>query len=255
MTRMDCGEVRDLLQPYEDGELPAGERTALAQHLAGCPQCKAALGDLQALRQRVRAAGTYAMPAGLDSRVRTTIGIESGQQAQPWGWRRYAAVAATHAVALLVGGALAYGLLLRSNERSFAARDIVSAHVRSLMMEPIVQVASADTHTVKPWFAGKVPFAPDVKDLGPEGFPLLGGRVDFVLERPAAAIVYGRRKHRINLFMLPAEQIAGDTAIASSHHGYNIIAWARAGFRYFAVSDLNAAELQTFATAQQMAQR
>ena len=177
MTRMDCSEFRDLLEPYDDGELPATERAAIAEHLKGCRACSAALADLQALRNRIRTAGTFAMPAGLEARIQSALGLES-RRPRPFGWRGITALAASHAAVALLGGVLAYAMLVRSDARLTTTRDIVAAHQRSLIADQLVHLASAETHTVKPWFTGKVPFAPEVLDLSAQGFPLLGGRTD-----------------------------------------------------------------------------
>jgi anti-sigma factor RsiW len=163
MTRMDCGEVRDLLHSYADDELPAEERQAVAQHLQSCRECGAALAELQALRQRIKTAGTFAMPVGFDQRLKSVIGIEDRQDASTW--RRFSAMAASHVAAVALGALLAYGALSRIETRAGISREIVTAHVRSLLTEPMIQIATADTHTVKPWFMGKITYAPEVVDL------------------------------------------------------------------------------------------
>ena len=248
MTRMDCREVRDLLPAFDDDELPAIERGAIAQHLQGCPECSDALAELRALRSRIRTSGTFAPPAGLQARVRSAIGIAHRDQ-KPAGWKRYAVMAASHAIVAGLAALLAYAALSRSDARTATTREVVAAHVRSVLADQLVQVASADTHTVRPWFTGRVPFAPDVVDLGASGFPLLGGRLDYVLDRPAAAIVYGRRKHRINVFVLPEQHAPNAGEFTAVLNGYNVAAWHHGGFAYFATSDLNATELQEFAQA------
>ncbi len=249
MIRMDCGEVRELLQAYEDGELPADERAAIAGHLEGCPDCRSASAELQKLRRRLRAAGTFAVPPSLEARVRAALGAES-QVRETIGWKHMATMAASHLATAVIGAGLAYALISKAEVGPATTRDVVTAHVRSLLGDQLLQVASADTHTVRPWFAGKVPFAPGVADLSKQDFPMLGGRLDYLLDRPVAAVVYGRRKHRINVFILPADQVpamAGD--INGARNGYNVVGWRQAGFAYFAVSDLNPAELQELATA------
>ena len=125
-------------------------------------------------------------------------------------------------------------------------RDVLSAHVRSLLQETPVQIAASDTHVVKPWFTGRVDFAPDVKDLTSDGFPLVGGRLDYVAGRRAGALVYKRRLHTINVFMWPAkngEDVAPEVVTLS---GYNLLRWSRRGLSLWAISDLNAAELREF---------
>lgn len=246
MTRMDCGEVRDLLHVYLDDELPADEHRAMDEHLRQCTECAAALADLKALRQRIRGAGTYMPPAGLEQRLRAAIGLEPPLFTRPT-WRRAMLLAASHIAALVLGGLIATGLLLRSDTRNEVTRDVLQAHIRALIADQLVQIASNETHEVKPWFLGKIPFAPTVRNIDAQGFPLLGGRVDYVLDRPAAAIVYGRRKHRINLFILPEDQAFGSPSFTLTRNGFNMVAWRSGGFAYYAASDLNAKELQAFA--------
>ncbi len=123
-------------------------------------------------------------------------------------------------------------------------QEIITAHIRSLLQDGPIQVASSDSHTVKPWFAGRVDFAPEVKDLTAEGFPLMGGRLDYVHGRRVGGLVYKRRLHTINVFMWRAP--GGDDAApsATTRNGYNFLTWTKAGVIYWAVSDLDGAELK-----------
>jgi anti-sigma factor RsiW len=133
-----------------------------------------------------------------------------------------------------------------SYSRAFNARELVSAHVRSLMADNLVQVTSSDTHTVRPWFAGKIDFAPDVTDFAREGFPLIGGRVDYVGGAKAAVLVYGHNQHVINVFVSPAQAMDIGSVQQSRKNGYTIVAWRKGDLRYRAISDLNASELADF---------
>jgi anti-sigma factor RsiW len=123
--------------------------------------------------------------------------------------------------------------------------------VRSLLDERALGVTSNDQHTVRPWFAGKLDFSPSVANLEPEGFPLLGARVDYVANRYLAALEYGRRKHKITVFVAPSDGGRFDTSRRTSRNGYNIIEWTSGDLNYRAVSDLNDQELQDFATLMQ----
>lgn len=248
MTRMDCGEVRELLQPYDDDELPAAERDSVARHLEGCAECAAALRDLQALRSRIRAAGSFPVPPGLEVRLKAAIGASRAEPPQR-SLRGHVAIAASYLAAAVLGAVLAYLVLTNADARTALAREVATAHARSLLTGRPTDVASADTHTVKPWFAGKLPFAPEVADLARRGFPLSGARVDYLLDQPTAALVYERRQHRITLFIVPDRHLAGAGSFQAVRNGYNIAAWSEAGFAYLAASDLNAAELAEFAVA------
>jgi anti-sigma factor RsiW len=121
--------------------------------------------------------------------------------------------------------------------------DLVGSHVRSLEADHLMDVASTDQHTVKPWFAGKLEFSPPVIDLSGEGFPLIGGRLDFLDQKKVAALIYRRNKHVINLFIWPGQT----TPEVDAQQGFNLIRFECRGMTCWAVSDLNAGELQQFA--------
>ena len=138
---------------------------------------------------------------------------------------------------------MTYGVTTWSGAHTRLDGDIVSAHVRSLLQESPIQIASSDSHTVKPWFNGRIDFAPDFKDLAAEGFPLLGGRLDYIGERRVGAIVYRRRLHVVNVFMWPAPTAEAKPPRMETAKGYNLLSWSRNGVTYWAVSDLNSGEL------------
>ncbi|HWD21423.1 MAG TPA: hypothetical protein VHB20_19310 [Verrucomicrobiae bacterium] len=137
----------------------------------------------------------------------------------------------------------------RPSAQQQLARELVSGHVRSLQAGHELDVASTDQHTVKPWFEGKLDFAPPVKDLAAQGYPLMGGRLDYLTDRPVAALVFQRHKHVINLFVWPGDARDSAPAAGPAFHGYNLAHWAAGGMTFWAVSDLNEKELMDFARA------
>lgn len=154
-----------------------------------------------------------------------------------------------------MGAAFAFGLILSlavvffhaaSSDDDRVLQEVVAAHVRSLMVAHLEDVASTDQHTVKPWFSGKLDFSPPVHDLAIEGFPLAGGRLDYLNQHPVAALVYRRQLHTINLFVWPTDSTSQHEIKLMSRQGFNITAWTDSGMQYWAVSDLNAAGLKTF---------
>src|SRR5207253_10074031 len=160
----------------------------------------------------------------------------------PWNWLGLAA-------AIVFAAILVFNVvprLQRPGADQFLARQLIASHVRSLIANHLTDVASSDQHTVKPWLDAKLDFAPAVVDLSEKGFPLVGGRLDYLDNRPVAALIYQRRKHFINLFVWPAEAGAAGTIKAMSRQGYQLLHWADSGFNYWAVSDVNAIDLQTF---------
>jgi len=241
-----CDDLQSLLHGYIDGELDLVRHLDFEQHLAGCPDCARACQRLHVLRSAVRDSGShFAPPPGLRRRLETALRDLDGSppRRRPWGWLALAAAAAMVLFAL--------GFLLRTGpalEDNRLPREVVANHVRSLMLdEHLYDVKSSDQHTVKPWFHGKVDFAPTVHDFAADGFALAGGRLDYLDDRPAAALIYHRRKHVINLFIWPSPPSWNEGPHALTQQGYNLLHWSRDGLTYWAVSDLNARELRTFA--------
>jgi anti-sigma factor RsiW len=244
---MNCEEVQELLEAFHDGELVAGTREEVAVHVKGCPACAAALARLESLSAAVKGVGSFELPASLRAAVNRTVAENRRGLSRANRRRMFGALAASHIAVAVLGGALAYGLIRQYDTRDFNAQELVSAHVRSLMDDKLVQVVSSDMHTVRPWFAGKVDFAPDVRNFDPKNFPLLGGRVDYVGGAGVAALVYGHNKHVINVFVSMAPAHAAQTGAAYAKNGYNIVEWQMQDLRYRAISDMSADELADFA--------
>jgi anti-sigma factor RsiW len=248
---MTCEETRILVHALIDGELDAGHAHEVETHLARCPACAAQLRDYRVMRQSLAApALRQQAPAALRSR------IDAALPAQPAQVLRARAIPAPSRRSLLKGmamgsvlsGAIAASLavfLLRSQEDQRILGDVVSAHLRSLQGDRLIDVQSSDQHTVKPWFNGRLDVAPPVIDLTAQGFTLIGGRLDYIDGRPVAAIVYKRRAHVINLFVAPVTGPERGARIEQVQ-GFNIWHWTRADLGFWAASDINAEELQEF---------
>jgi anti-sigma factor RsiW len=194
-----------------------------------------------------RDATYHRAPEGLEARVRGAVARVAGEERAPRRWQAFAFAASLASVAVL-SWSLALHLAAPAPE-SLMDRDLVTAHVRSLMPGHAPDVLSSDRHTVKPWFAGKVDFAPPVYDLAAEGFPLRGGRLDYVDGRAAAVLVYGYRLHTIDVFVWPAGEGADEAPHGVERRGYSIVAWRHAGLAYHAVSDAEAPALIALAGA------
>jgi anti-sigma factor RsiW len=235
---MICETIRPLLPLLQDGELAPPEAAQVARHLQECPACAQEAARLARGTALLRQAAMLDPPPGLRQRIQAAIRadrsrIPAGRLAWP------AAMAAG-----VVAGAMLMQLL-GTAPRTDATAELAAAHLRWLAQAAPIQVASADQHTVKPWFSGRIGFAPPVRDAADAGFPLIGGRLDEIAERPAAVVLYARRQHRIALFVWPARD-APPPAIATAR-GLNLIGWIQDGFALALVSDLNVGELQTLA--------
>jgi anti-sigma factor RsiW len=236
-----------LLDAYFDGELDLVRSLEFEEHLKTCPDCAQEIWTHQTLRQGLRAASLYdRAPAGLEARIRAALPSANKVVEMP---RRnllnWLAVAAAVIVALVLTWRMLPSYLGRSGT-DLLAQEVVASHIRSLQPGHLLDVESTDQHTVKPWFNGKLDFSPPVKDFSEDGFPLIGGRLDYVDHRPAAALVYQRNKHFINVYVWPESEVKDKPARSSTADGYNIAFWERGGMYFCAVSDLNTGELQQF---------
>jgi len=253
---MNCTDVRSRLHSYLDRELDLESALALERHLASCAECRAAFDSQAALQAGIRRHASYhAAPGGLAARIRSQLARESGAPAPRWWAPRWprpgqwlplgAAFAAT---AILSWTAALQYAALPTDER--IAEEVVAGHARSTLGTHLVDVASSDRHTVKPWLSSKLDFSPAAADLANAGFPLVGGRVDYVDERPVAALVYRYRQHVIDLFVWPEAKAGGDAPLRSfAAKGYNVLRWREGGMAYWAISDVNEAELKAFVEA------
>ncbi len=242
---MNCEEVRQSLDAYVDGELELTRQLAVETHLADCRSCKESADRLTDCSSFVRMnMPAYKAPSDLKSKVRATLRREDKPNFK-W-FTEYGRQIAYAAALIVLSCALAWSLysLSKSKDKDLIA-EAISSHSRSLMLSHLVDCASGDQQTVRPWFNGKLDFSPPVADLMQAGYTLVGGRIDVLEQRPVAAIVYQHGKHVINLFVWPATDRKIDMDV-KSQRGYHFCAWNKAGLNFFCISEISAAELETF---------
>jgi mycothiol system anti-sigma-R factor len=265
---MNCQEIADLMDGYLDGELDALTSQKIEQHLRNCRKCEEAYEVETAMAHAIsQAAPYYKAPLELRERIevslREVIGATPSRGAagedplpvrrpeavrrgvffdMPWNWL---ALAAAIAVAAIVASSF-LPRLRQPGADQFLATQLIASHIRSLMANHLTDVASSDQHTVKPWLDLKLDFAAPVVNLSGDGFPLIGGRLDYLDNHSVAALVYQRRKHFINLFIWPTTPEDSKTQKAVTRQGYNLLQWVDGDFTYWAVSDVNSADLQSF---------
>jgi anti-sigma factor RsiW len=239
---MSHQEIQERIHPYVDGELDVTNAREIELHLRACEECRGIERRIRALSDGLRtSAPAYHAPTSLRKNVRAALRREE-KPARLSLWMPFA-IGAACALLLLV---FAVPQTKRAS-RNTIADEVVANHIRSLLATHLVDVASSNQHTVKPWFDGRVDFAPEVRDLAANGFPLVGGRLDYLNGKMVVALVYQRNKHPINLFIAPSPTDRASAPSALTRRGYNLIHWTRGEMDYWAVSDLNGGELQQFA--------
>ncbi|HKW65695.1 MAG TPA: anti-sigma factor [Terriglobales bacterium] len=230
---------------YVDGELDAVRSAEFERHLENCAECQATLHKVESLRARLQQSNLYeyASPQ-LGERVRKHIGLAAGGVQLSGHLQRRFLIPVL--AGLGVAAVFLIGFFLVSPDSQIApiTAELIDAHVRSLQPGHLTDVPSTDQHTVKPWFDGRLDFIPPVGDYSAQGFPLLGGRLDVVGGRTVAGVVYGRRKHVINLFAWPVRSREGLSDASGSRQGYNWIMWQAGDMQLCLVSDASVADLR-----------
>lgn len=252
---MSCDVAYERISAYADGELAASDAADLERHLATCQACRASLEALRRLRNALADAALRAPASGeardaLRERLRASLptppATSTMRSATRWAPRVASLWAAAATLALVALGSFQIGAWWSARGRAAPITDaLVSSHMRSLLGEHLVDVVSSDRHTVKPWFAGRIDYAPPVPDLSTDGFPLRGGRIDVLAGRRVAALVYQSDRHVISLFTWPSGDVPSPDA--SALRGYALEHWQSAGLDCWAVSDVEPARLRGFA--------
>jgi anti-sigma factor RsiW len=268
---MNCEQATELIGGYLDGELDAITNQEIEPHLRDCDKCAQAYESERNLIRAIAGGAPYfKAPAELRQSIQSSLRggiarpplgsvsdekytrVSSRRSKRPamvfapqWSWLALAA-------AIIAAAIVAVNFVPRwqgSHGEQFLATQLIASHVRSLMANHLTDVASSDQHTVKPWLDTKLDFAPAVFDLTNDGFPLIGGRLDYIENRPVAALVYQRRKHFINLFIWPAQSVMTAANKTISRQGYQLVHWIDGDFNYWAVSDVSESDLQLFKQA------
>jgi len=247
---MQCADCRALLDAYVDHELPEAERAAVREHLAGCAGCSRELSDVERASSLAKEHLVhYRAPDVLKARISSAIaGERSVSASAPQVTRRRARwwpLAAAGVLIALASGGLTYALTGQRGASHGVADEVLASHIRSLMPGHLTDVQSTNEHNVKPWFDGRVDLSPKVPDLDSAGFPLVGGRLDYIDGRVVAAVVYARRQHLINVESWP-EHGPDEDPQTTNARGYHLVYWRSDNVEYWAVSDVEPGELTRF---------
>lgn len=242
---MDCGQDRAALEAYLDGEATTEQESALRQHLQACTVCAAELGTMIVQRRHTRAAATRFTPSPEFRRK-----VQAEVAARP---RRFPTARFVVATALSLAAMILIVIWMRqSSLQAGTFREVADLHVSDLASANPYDVISSDRHTVKPWFQGRIPFAFNLPEFAGTEFTLLGGRVVYLQQQPAAQMMVAAGKHKIS--MIIAQETVMHTVFPLSHaaivrNSFNVETWSRHGLTFFFIGDADKAEIQKLAAA------
>jgi anti-sigma factor RsiW len=254
---MTCKEALNFIDSYMDHELDLVRQLEIEQHLKECSACSHAYAQRRSLQTAIKAAPLYyEVPAKLEQDVRRALRHAAGAAAETdsvalarglgWNWTGwFTGVLSAAAVAVVMIGV--GPRLLNPSSEDRLSQEVTSSHVRSLITNHLIDIVTSNQHVVKPWFNGRIDFTPSVRDFSDQGFPLAGGRLDYLAGRTVAVLVYHRALHPINLFIWPSQTGEELKEKTLSRQGYHLIRWSHAGMTYWVVSDVNEKELKDFA--------
>lgn len=244
---MECDLIEKNIESYLDGELTLSDRRDFEDHISDCRSCTDKLESIRAIQGMVRSTDFANTPSSLKSNIQNHLRDYTGEDSKAFSLFNWLGFG---------GGALAVGSLatwvimtfmLAAPLQMQLADEIISSHVRSLMVDHVTDIKSTDKHTVKPWFNGRVDLSPPVQDLKSAGFVLVGGRLDYIQGKTVSALVYKRRAHLINTFIFRSvENSDSNKPQYILRQGYNLIHWTANSLDYWVISDLNRTELNEF---------
>jgi anti-sigma factor RsiW len=247
---MTHDRIRRLVPMLVDGELGPLRRGLVGHHVTRCPDCAAELEAFQTMHTMIRTRlPLHRAPPGLAARIGAVLPREAPPPAPARHWFRVPALrfAGTGLAGALAGVVLTMVVLNRHGANDAVVEGVISGQIRSMEADHLTDVLTSDQHTVKPWLSARLDVSPPVKELAAQGFPLIGGRLDYVDAHRAAVVVYRHDKHIINLFAWasPGRPDAGFRQ--ETRQGFNVVSWRKDGITYYAVSDVEADQLATFA--------
>jgi len=240
---MKCEDAKTMLHAWVDQELDPVNSQAFAAHLSQCPSCKADVEDVNKLRAAIKTQATrYKLPPDVYARVADLTSAPSVGSFKSWMPLKWGAMGA----AMSMAACMLLFIVLRPDQQYLLQQEIVTSHIHSLQDGHLTDVISTDQHTVKPWFNGRLDISPPVVDLAKDGFPLIGGRLDYLDDHAAAVLVYKYNSHVINLFVWHQKQTSIDLEQSSLQQGYNMRHWQHGDLQFWAVSDVNPVKLAEF---------